>query len=287
MNMKIESIESIETGYFYADGGAMFGAVPKRAWSRKYPSDEMNGCVLVMRSLLVRTENKCILVDTGVGDKYFFPELNYYRFFHIKDLRAELLARNVHPEEITDVVLTHLHFDHCGGCTLRGEKGLQSVFLNAEYWVSQKQWQAFCHPHPLEKDSFYREFMQPMEKNNQLRLLDTEYLLCKEVSLLLADGHTDGQIVPLIRTESETILFAGDLVPLMANLSPEWISAYDLNPKISYDEKVRFLKMAADEAMRIVYCHDAYASSSKLKETTSGLFLPIRESIRKSLDYSM
>ena len=139
-------IEIIDTGYFYADGGAMFGAIPKTAWSRKYPSDEMNGCVLAMRSLLVQTADRCLLIDTGAGYKHL-KSLSYYRFFGLKDLKEELRLRHISPDEITDVILTHLHFDHCGYCTLEEENKLQLAFPNATYWVSEKQWHAFRRPH--------------------------------------------------------------------------------------------------------------------------------------------
>lgn len=275
-------IEIIDTGYFYADGGAMFGAIPKTAWSRKYPSDEMNGCVLAMRSLLVQTADRCLLIDTGAGYKHL-KSLSYYRFFGLKDLKEELRLRHISPDEITDVILTHLHFDHCGYCTLEEKNKLQLAFPNATYWVSEKQWHAFRRPHPLEKGSFFSEDMDLVEQSGKLCLVTDPQVLCPNISLLLADGHTSGQIVPLIQGGEESILFAGDVIPLLASVSLEWISAYDVYPIASYDEKVHLLELAVQGNYRMIFCHDAYAVSSKVKKTSGGLYLPDRDSIRNSL----
>lgn len=275
----MEKVTIFDTGYFYADGGAMFGAVPKTAWNRKYASDDFNGCILAMRSMWIETDGRRILIDTGAGSKHL-KSLSYYRFFGMKDIREELRAQGIEPESITDVVLTHLHFDHCGGCTFRDDRGqLQLSFPNATHWVSERQWMNFLHPHPLERDSFFLEDMGPVEKAGKLKLVGQAQTLSPGVSLRLADGHTPGQIVPYVETDTETIVFAGDVIPLFASLSPEWISAYDLSPTVSFDEKMKLLDEAVFHHQRIVYCHDAYTLSSRAKRTASGLFLPERESI--------
>lgn len=275
----MEKVTIFDTGYFYADGGAMFGAVPKMAWNRKYASDDLNGCILAMRSMWIETDGRRILIDTGAGSKHL-KSLSYYRFFGMKDIREELRAQGIEPESITDVVLTHLHFDHCGGCTFRDDRvQLQLSFPNATHWVSERQWMNFRHPHPLERDSFFLEDMEPIEKAGKLKFVGQAQTLSPGVSLRLADGHTPGQIVPYVETDTETIVFAGDVIPLFASLSPEWISAYDLSPTVSFDEKIKLLDEAVLHHQRIVYCHDAYTLSSRAKRTASGLFLPERESI--------
>ena len=153
-------IQLIDTGFFHADGGAMFGAVPKTAWSRRYPSDEHNGCILAMRSVLVRDGNgKTVLVDNGAGNKHL-KQLGYYNFFDLVDLREELQRRGVACEEVTDVVLTHLHFDHCGYTTQKEEQPdgkplFKMAFPNATHWVSRAQWENFLHPNALETDSYF------------------------------------------------------------------------------------------------------------------------------------
>lgn len=261
-------IQIIDTGYFYADGGAMFGAIPKTAWSRRYPSNETNGCILAMRSLLIsNAPGKVVLIDNGAGTKHL-KQLSYYNFFDLIDLGAELQKRDISPEQVTDVVLTHLHFDHCGYSTLRNEDTGEIVpaFPNATHWVSRKQWENFLHPNALEKDSYFLENMKTIEDNGLLRLIDTDTELCQGIDLRLFDGHTPGQIAPYIQTSGQTFVFAGDVIPLAASVSPEWISAYDTFPVTSYQEKVRMLEEAAREGHAIIYCHDAYTKCSTVKK---------------------
>lgn len=277
------TIDMIDTGYFYADGGAMFGAIPKTAWHRKYPSDENNGCILAMRSLLITTANqRRILIDTGAGFKHL-RSLSYYRFFGLHNLEDELSARNLRPDDITDVILTHLHFDHCGFCTQEENGKVRMTFPNARHWVSLRQWHNLLHPNALEKESYFKEDMQAVEESGQLQLLSEDLILTPDVTLRLFDGHTAGQIVPYIRTANETVVFAGDVIPLFASISPEWISAYDIMPLTSYEGKCRLLEQAVREQQRIVFCHDAYTASTRIKKTESGLYLPIRESIQKAV----
>lgn len=264
-------IEIIGTGFFYADGGAMFGSVPKTSWSKRYPADEHNGCVLAMRSMLIKTPcGRVILVDTGAGNKHL-KLLSYYRFFGLKDLRDELTERGVSATSVTDVVLTHLHFDHCGYVTVRNEdtNTLELAFPNAKHWVSDSQWQSFTHPHPLEKDSFMRENMDLTFEQGKLERLKDEKLLCPGVLLKLYGGHTQGQIVPYVDVPDRTYVFAGDVIPLAASVSPGWISAYDTCPLQSYDEKLRMLEPAAREKQALIFCHDAYTISGTVKKIGS------------------
>lgn len=262
------NIQVIDTGYFYADGGAMFGAIPKTAWSRRYPSNDANGCILSMRSLLItKAPDRIILIDNGAGDKHL-RELSYYNFFDLVDLKEELLKRGISPEQVTDVVLTHLHFDHCGYSTRKDtETGeLLPSFPNATHWVSRRQWENFLHPNALEKDSYFIENMQAIEDSGLLRLIDTDTPLCPDIDLRIYDGHTPGQIVPYITTPERTYVFAGDVIPLAASVSPDWISAYDTYPVISYQEKIRLLEEAAREKQALIYCHDAYTKCSTIKK---------------------
>jgi glyoxylase-like metal-dependent hydrolase (beta-lactamase superfamily II) len=261
-------IEIIDTGYFYADGGAMFGAIPKTSWLRRYPANEKNQCILAMRSLLVTTETgRIILVDNGAGDKHA-RLLSYFRFFDLKDLNGELQKRGIRPGDVTDVVLTHLHFDHCGYTTRQtGEDGkLTPTFPNARHWVGRSQWENFRRPNALEKDSFFPENMMAAEEAGLIRFIHEETEICPGFSLRLYDGHTMGQIVPYIRTPECTFVFAGDVIPLVANLSLEWISAYDTHPLTSYAEKSRLLEEAARENQTLIYCHDAYTRCTTVKK---------------------
>lgn len=270
-------IHLIDTGYFYADGGAMFGAIPKTAWSRRYPSDEHNGCILAMRSALIKSGDRLILIDTGAGEKHL-KKLAYYRFFDLRPITDLVREQGYVPEEVTDVILTHLHFDHCAGCT-SGPEALTISFPKATHWVSRRQWENFCHPHPLERASFFPEDMQAVEAAGLLHLVDAPTALCPGVQLRLADGHTPGQLVPYLLDDNETLVFAGDVIPLMASVSLDWISAYDLAPTLSYDAKRRLLDEAAHEGQRLVFCHDAYTLSARIKQTAGGLFVIERESL--------
>lgn len=264
-------IDLIDTGCFYADGGAMFGAIPKTAWNRRYPSNEKNGCILTMRSLLIsKYPEKIILVDNGAGNKHL-DQLSYYNFFNLVDLEKELRKKGITPEQVTDVILTHLHFDHCGYSTRKEEKTgeLYPSFPNATHWVSRKQWENFLHPNPLEKDSYFMENMQAIADKGLLRLIDTDTKLCPDIELRIFDGHTPGQLVPYITTSEQTFVFAGDVIPLVASVSPEWISAYDTYPVTSYQEKVRMLEEAAREGQVLIYCHDAYTKCSTVKKVNN------------------
>lgn len=262
------TIELFDTGYFYADGGAMFGAIPKTAWSRRYPSDDNNGCVLAMRSALIRTdEGRTILIDTGAGDKHL-QLLSYYRFFGLTDLTEEVRKRGIDPEQVDDVVLTHLHFDHCGGCTRKDPASgrLVPAFPNAVHWVSRRQWDNFRAPHPLEKDSYFPENMQAVEDAGLIRIVTNDLPLCPGIDLRIYDGHTPGQLVPYIQTAEQTVVYAGDVIPLVASLSPEWISAYDTYPVTSYNEKIRMLEEAVAQRQAILFCHDAYTKGCTVKK---------------------
>lgn len=275
-------IDIFETGYFFADGGAMFGAVPKTAWNRRYKSDEQNGCILAMRSVLLEFPERLILIDAGAGN-YHPAKMSYYRFFENKSVEQCLKEKGYQPEDITDVILTHLHFDHCGGCAVPEDNGkFRMAFPKACHWVGKEQWENFLKPHALEKDSFFIDDMKAVEDSGLLRLIDSDEDVIPELRLKLADGHTPGQIIPYITINGETLVFAGDVIPLAASVSPEWISAYDIAPLRSYDSKIRLLDEAAEKCQRIIFCHDAYTVSSKVKKTKSGLYLLDRGSVTAS-----
>ncbi|MDR0758236.1 MAG: MBL fold metallo-hydrolase [Tannerella sp.] len=262
------SVELINTGYFHADGGSMFGATPRQAWSRRYPCDEQNSCLLAMRAGLVITGcGRIILIDSGVGDKQLERLKNTsYRFFDLTDICKALKARGIAPEQVTDVVHTHLHFDHCGATT-RYECGhVVPAFPEATCWVSRAQWENSLSPTPLEVDSYFTENIDAVGKSGRLHLIDSDCDLCETVRLKLYDGHTCGQIAPCVKTLERTVVFAGDVIPLAANVSPLWISAYDTHPLTSYHEKLRMLNEAAAGNQLIVHYHDAYTPCSTVRK---------------------
>ena len=256
-------IRILNTGFFLADGGAMFGAIPKRAWSRKYPSDEQNCCCLAMNCLLVWNDEKIILLDTGVGDKEL-GKLSYYGFRDGKDLRELIREQGLNPEQVTDVVLSHLHFDHCGGCTYRDREGnLRITFPNARHWVGEKQWQNYLHPNALEKDAFRPEDMLPVFDAGLIHLIDSDFELCENFYLKLFDGHTQSQIVSFIKQEDEQgLLFPGDVIPTKAHLSDEWISAYDVEPLKSLAAKITLKEWTKQKNITTIFYHDFYHFSS-------------------------
>ena len=261
-------LHTIDTGYFYADGGAMFGAIPKSSWSRRYPCDEQNACVLAMRTLVIEEDDgRIILVDNGAGYKHL-KALSYYRFFGLQDLHEALRKRGIKSTDITDMVFTHLHFDHCGYTTLRDpdSEALRLAFPNATHWVSRRQWENFRHPHPLEQGSYFPEDMLSVEAAGRLRLIaEEETQLSPHVCLRLFDGHTPGQIAVYCEQPGRTYLFAGDVIPLAAHLSLEWISAYDNEPLLAYEAKMRMLQTATEEKQALIYCHDAHTLCTTVK----------------------
>jgi glyoxylase-like metal-dependent hydrolase (beta-lactamase superfamily II) len=254
----------LATGFFHADGGAMFGAIPKRAWSRKYPADEENSCVLAMNCLLVWNEEKIILLDTGAGTKDL-GKLSYYRFYDTKDIAGLVREQGLEPEEVTDVILSHLHFDHCGGCTYTDKAGnLNVTFPNAKHWVGQSQWDNYLHPNGLERDSFRPADMMPVADAGLLQLAEFDYFEFAEgFQLYTYKGHTVGQLVALFESDEGSCIFAGDVIPTKAHLSDDWISAYDTHPLNSLAAKIRLKKKMKENHARLFFYHDAYYQSIK------------------------
>lgn len=251
----------LETGFFYVDGGAMFGATPKRAWKRKYFSDEDNCCQLAMNCVLLWNENRRLLIDTGVGTKEL-GNLSYYRFSSGPTIQALLKQQGLDPEDITDVILSHLHFDHCGGCTYRNGQGVLSLsFSKALHHVSKRQWENYRHPSLLEKNSFRRDDLLPVEKAGLLNLIDQDTELYSGLKLTICDGHTPGQLVPQFISGGNTIFVPGDVIPTKAHLSDEWISAYDLYPLESLAAKQSLKQKMKETSSIIIFYHDAHKPS--------------------------
>ncbi len=259
-------IYTIEAGYFNADGGACFGVVPKRVWSKRYPADADNFCKLTMRCMLVKTKDKNILIDTGAGHK----QKDYFKFYGIKDVLDfhEVLPHyGLTAEDITDVVLSHLHFDHCGDCTrYDADKNLVLTFPNAQYWVGKTQWENFLNPNIREADSYFPENMMPVHEAGRLKLVTDETDLCEGVTLKLFDGHTPGQIVAFVNNGKRTFVFAGDVIPAAANVPLAWVSAYDTYPVVSMEAKKILMDETISENQVLVMVHDAYTECCTVTE---------------------
>ncbi|MDR2498832.1 MAG: MBL fold metallo-hydrolase [Tannerellaceae bacterium] len=271
--MSAPSVELIETGRFYADGGAMFGCIPKASWTRRYPCKADNACVLAMRSMLINDGNgRIILVDNGVGNKQL-RKLRSYNFFDLVDINSELQRRGIAPTDVTDVVLTHLHFDHCGYTTQRDDDGrLKLSFPHARHWITRSQWDICNNPSPLEQSSYLKENIEPLADATGLRLIDSPVDISPAVALKIAGGHADGQIVVYATDADRTYVFAGDVIPLAAHISLAWISAYDLFPLNSYNAKRLILDEAARLHQSLVYCHDAYLPCSTIKKLRKDVY---------------
>ncbi len=248
----------LETGFFYADGGAMFGAIPKRAWKRRYPSDEQNCCAMAMRCLLVWNEDRVVVLDTGVGNKNL-GKLSYYRFYDLQDISSLVRSFGFEPEQVTDVVLSHLHFDHSGGCTYRDCSGeLKITFPNAKHWVGERQWESYINPNYLESDAFRPEDMMPVYDAGLIKLIKEDTCLFDGFDLELYDGHTDGQLVSFIRTGERPVVYPSDVIPTKAHHSIDWISAYDIKPLSSVESKIKLIKKIEENKSSVVYYHDVF-----------------------------
>lgn len=261
----------IESGYFMADGGAMFGPIPKMYWKPKYPSNKNNLCVMAMRCIFVETKNRRILIDTGVGNKH---ELKFYQPHNIKDIVKEISNIGYLPHEVTDVILSHLHFDHCGYATrFNDDKKAIPTFPKATYWLSKAQWENYKNPRLYERDSFFSENIDSVKESNQLQLFENDVKFFNGFSLQLYDGHSPGQIVVLIDSNKEKIVFPGDVIPTSAHVSLGWLSAFDNNAALAMEEKKRLIDQIILEDRRAVFYHDAYIVSAKIEEKNGYYFL--------------
>ena len=249
----------IEAGTFHVDGGAAFGVVPKKVWQKRYPCDKDNFCTLHMRCLLVDTGDRRILIDAGTGDKQL-KYLAYYGFKGVIDFESELGKSGYECSDITDVIFTHLHFDHCGGATRFGADGesVELVFPNATHWVSQTQWDNFMHPNVRESDSYFAENMMPISTAGKLKLVTENQMVCPELEIRIFNGHTVGQLVSYINLGTKTLVYVGDVIPLAANVPLSWISSYDVFPLTAMEEKKVLLDEAADKEQILFFEHDAY-----------------------------
>ena len=261
----------VETGNFKLDGGAMFGAVPKSLWSKAYEADENNLVNLAMRALLVVTGGRRILTDNGLGEKLDEKFLSYYFLNGDETLEKSLNKYGFSPDDITDVVMTHLHFDHCGG-GVRLENGQPVLtFKNAIYWTSKQQWDNAMNPNAREKSSYLKLNLLPILESGHLKLINKETEIYPGIKLKLYFGHTIGMVVPLIHHPKQTVVYVADLIPVAANIPLSWISAYDIQPLYSLKEKQEFLNEAVENNYLLFFEHDIYNECCTLKATEKGV----------------
>jgi glyoxylase-like metal-dependent hydrolase (beta-lactamase superfamily II) len=266
-------IDLFNIANFRIDGGAMFGVVPKVLWSRVYSSDENNLIVLSLRSLIIETDGQLILVDTGWGDK---QDEKFFRHVHLHDgegLTEGLNNRGYKPEDITDLFLTHLHADHCGGAVKRNMKGTgyELTFPNASYHVSRTQWDWAAKNNPREADSFLEENILPIQQSGRLNLIDEECELFPGFSIRICYGHTPGLMIPVIKYKGKTLVYTGDLIPTVAHIPIIWNMSYDIESLKSIEEKDRILKEAYKGNYILVFQHDEHVECCTLAMTPKGI----------------
>jgi len=264
---------SIETGNLRLDGGAMFGVVPKTLWSKVYPADENNLCNWAMRCLLVIDGDRKILIDNGIGDKQDWNFLRHYYLNGEATLEGSLAEHGLTPEDITDVILTHLHFDHCGGSVTwnKDRTGYTLAFPNATYWASKLQYDWAVEPNRRESASFLKENILPIEESGHLKLIEEEGEFLPNITAKLYHGHTEGQLIPHIKYKDKTFVFMADLLPSTAHVPMPWIMAYDTRPLDTLSDKERFYKDALENDYILFLEHDLYNECCTLQMTEKGV----------------
>ncbi len=282
---------TIDTGFFKLDGGAMFGVVPKSMWSKLNAPDENNLCTWAMQCLLIEDENRLILIDTGIGKKQSEKFLSHYYLHGNDTLQSSLQKHGFNKHDVTDVILTHLHFDHVGGAIERVGDKLQPVFPNAIYWSNQQHWQWAIKPNAREKASFLPENILPLQQSGRLQFIQTpkpsdnkseglsapELLaligtqFSKNIFILFASGHTKNMMLPLINYNGNTILYMADLVPSAAHIPLPYVMAYDMFPLITLEEKERYLNIAALNNYTLFFEHDPSIECCTLQQTDKGI----------------
>jgi glyoxylase-like metal-dependent hydrolase (beta-lactamase superfamily II) len=287
----IMTLYAINTGYFKLDGGAMFGVVPKSIWNKINPADENNMCRWALRCLLIEDNNKLILIDTGMGDKQDAKFFGHY-YMHGDDTLDKSLGRHgFERNDITDVILTHLHFDHCGGSIIRENDKLIPAFKNAVYWSNKIHWDWAINPNERERASFLKENILPIAESGQLKLIDSKQLAVesvastnKKVNLLeiaipelpavqlrIVNGHTQCMMLPQIKYKGKTIVYLADLLPSQGHIPIPYIMAYDMFPLTSLNEKKSFLQEALENDYILFFEHDPIYECCNLTQTERGI----------------
>lgn len=269
----------LNTGYFKLDGGAMFGVVPKSLWSRTNLPDQNNMCSWALRSLLIEDGKRLILIDTGMGEKQSEKFFSYYYLHGEDSLDKNLKKLGYTKDDITDVFLSHLHFDHCGGAVEWNEQkdGYRPAFKNAIYWSTKNHWEWAISPNDREKASFLIENILPIQESGQLQFVEKTGAFTKNVfpnfDVLFVDGHTESMMIPHIRYKGKTVVFMADLLPSIGHIPLPFVMGYDTRPLITLKEKGAFLKRAQKEDYVLFLEHDSVHECCTLQETEKGIRL--------------
>ena len=273
-------LHPIEAGNFKLDGGAMFGVVPKTIWNKTNPADENNLIDIAARCLLIEDGNRLTLIDTGMGNKQSDKFFGYYSLWGDHSLDKSLKNAGFHRDDITDVFMTHLHFDHCGGSVNwnKDKTGYEVAFKNAKFWTNDNHWEWATKPNAREKASFLHENLIPMQESGQLQFVnrpDSDFGFSSELGfdIFYADGHTEKQMLPHINYNGKTIVFCADMLPTAGHIPIPYVTGYDTRPLLSMDEKQIFLKNAADNNYYLWLEHDAHNQIITVQHTEKGIRL--------------
>ncbi len=274
------NLYSINTGYFKLDGGAMFGVVPKSMWNKINPADENNLCSWALRCLLIEDGNRLILIDNGNGDKQDAKFFSHY-YLHGDDTLDRSLAKyGFKRDDITDVFLTHLHFDHCGGSIIREGDKLVPAFKNATYWSNKEHWDWAVYPNEREKASFLKENILPIEESGQLKFVEVtggvdgklgKTAFTDSIDIRFVSGHTESMMLPQIKYGDKTIVFMADLLPSAGHIPIPYVMAYDMFPLTTLNEKKSFLKEAVENDYILFFEHDPVHECCNLQQTEKGI----------------
>ena len=268
-------LHTINTGFFKLDGGAMFGVVPKAIWNKTNPADERNLCTWAMRCLLIEDGKRLILIDTGIGNKQDEKFFSHYYLHGDDTLTKSLADKGFHNDDITDIFLTHLHFDHVGGAVTRKGDKLLPAFNNAVYWSNKRHWEWAVYPNDREKASFLKENMIPVQESGQLQFVNVDegIAFTNDISIKFVYGHTDAMMLPLINYKQSKILYIADLLPSIGHIPLPYVMAYDMFPLKTLAEKKKILKEAVEKKYVLFLEHDALNECCTLQETDKGIKL--------------
>lgn len=264
---------AINTGYFKLDGGAMFGVVPKSIWNKSNPADQNNMCSWALRCLLIEDGNRLILIDNGMGNKQDEKFFGYYYLHGNDTLQKSLNKYGFEMDDITDMVLTHLHFDHCGGSIKynSNKTNLEPAFKNAKYYCNEKHWNWATQANSREKASFLKENILPIKESGQLNFIDSQSKLIADLSFIEVNGHTEGMMLPIIKYKESTLAYMADLIPSVGHLPIPFVMGYDVRPLETLKEKELILKTAMDNDWTLFFEHDPTIECIKLERTEKGI----------------